>query len=101
MALMRVTRTGFPNPPTATATVVRCFSGVALPSAPNCGITFGTVGFGDGVQVNFGFPLNNRFVLLTGVNDTASFTLYPNATTVQIDDTTTNGGSSEFFVYIF
>jgi len=43
MALIRVTRTGFPNFPTASATVVRCFSGTALPSEPNCGITFGTV----------------------------------------------------------
>lgn len=101
MALISVTRSGFPNPTTATAQVVRCFSGVALPSAPNCGITFGIVTIGDHVQVNFGFPVNNRFVSLTGVNDTVSFISYPNATTVEVDDTTTNGGSSQFFIYIF
>ncbi len=101
MAVIRVTRTGFPNPTTATATVVRCFSGIALPSAPSCGITIGTVGIGDSVQVNFGFPVSSRFVSLTGVNDTVSFRSFPNQTTVEIDDTTTNGGSSEFFVYIF
>ena len=101
MALIRVTRTGFPNFPTASATVVRCFSGIALPSAPNCGITIGTVTTFDKVQVNFGFPVSNRFISLTGVNDTVSFQNFPNQTTVEIDDTTTNGGSSEFFVYIF
>lgn len=101
MAIIRVTRTGFPNPNTATAIVARCFSGVALPSAPNCGITIGTVSLSDRVQVNFGFPVSSRFISLTGVNDTVSFISFPNATTVEVDDTTTNGGSSEFFIYVF
>jgi hypothetical protein len=101
MALIRVTRTPFPDFPMATATVVRCFSGVALPSVPNCGITFGIVDTNDHVQVNFGFSLSNRFISLTGTNDTVSFISYPNATTVEVDDTTTNRGSSEFFIYIF
>ncbi|MCY7375206.1 MAG: hypothetical protein LH472_04455 [Pyrinomonadaceae bacterium] len=101
MAVITVTRTGFPNPTTATAVVSRCFSGVALPSAPNCGITIGTVSLSDRVQINFGFTVNNRFVSLTGVNDTVSFQSYPNATTVEVDDTTTNGGSSQFFIYVY
>lgn len=101
MAIIRVTRTGFPNPTTATAIVFRCFSGVALPSATNCGITIGTVGLSDRVQVNFGFPVSSRFISLTGVNDTVSFISFPNSTTVEVDDTTTNGGSSEFFIYVF
>ncbi len=100
MALIRVTRAGFPTN-TATASVVRCFSGIALPSAPNCGISIGLVSLIDTVQVNFGFPVNNRFIALTGYNDTVSLTSYPHPTTLQIDDTTTNGGSSEFFIYIF
>lgn len=101
MALIRITRTGFPNFPTATGVIARCFSGVALPSAPNCGISFGTINTSDRVQINFGFPLNNRFISLTGFNDTVSLLGYPNATTIEVDDTTTNGGSSEFFIYIF
>ncbi len=101
MALVRVTRPVFPNPNPPTALIVRCFSGIALPSAPNCGITIGTIGPSDTVQVNFGFPVNNRFISLTGFNDTVSLRSYPNATTLEIDDTTTNGGSSEFFIYIF
>ncbi len=100
MALIRVTRSGFPTN-SATATVVRCFSGVALPSAPTCGISIGLVSLSDKVQVNFGFPVNNRFIALTGYNDTVSLASYPNPTTLEIDDTTTNGGSSEFFIYIF
>jgi hypothetical protein len=100
MALIRVTRSGFPTN-SASAVVVRCFSGVALPSAPNCGISIGLVSLVDTVQVNFGFPVNNRFIALTGYNDTVSLHSYPNPTTLQIDDTTSNGGSSEFFIYIF
>ena len=101
MALIRVSRTPFPEFPAASATVVRCFSGTALPSATDCGITFGIVDTSDHVQINFGFAVNNRFVSLTATNDTASVIGYPNATTVEVDDTSTNRGSSEFFIYIF
>ncbi len=98
MARIRVMRSGFPS---TTATVVNCFSGVVPAGTPNCGITFGSTIGPDNVLINFGFSVSNRFILLTAFNDTASILGFPNGSTVQIDDTTTNGGSSEFFIYIF
>lgn len=101
MARIRVTRSGFPNSPSATATVVNCVSMVVPPGTPDCGITFGSTIGEDNVFINFGFPVANRFVSLTAFNDTASVLFFPNGSTVKIDDTTTNGGSSEFFIHIF
>ncbi len=101
MARIRVTRSGFPNFPSAAATVVTCVSAVVPPGTPNCGITFGSTIGEDNVLISFGFSVSNRFVSLTGFNDTVSILGFPNGSTVNVDDTTTNGGSSEFFIYVF
>lgn len=101
MARIKVTRTGYPNFPAATITVVNCVSTVVPSGTPNCGITFGSTVGEDTLSINFGFSIANRFVSLTAFNDTASVLFFPQASTVQIDDTTTNGGSSEFFIYVF
>lgn len=99
MALVRVVRSSFPDPPMATASIVRCYNSLNNTSTGNCGITFGTVFTTSGVQINFGFNVISRFVSLTGNNQsTPSISGYPNANTVEVVD---GVGTVEFFVFIY
>ena len=102
-ALVRVTRVcgGFPVPcTTLTPTFVYCYNSVTNVTGGNCGFSFPNVSR-DGVQINFGFQVIDRFVSITsGAGATgASVASFPNTTTVSI----LNGFdvTSEFYIFIF
>jgi hypothetical protein len=96
MALIRVTRSGFPT--VATASVLRCYNSVNNTSNGNCGIGFGTVFTSFGVEVNFGFTINDRFVMVSSnTQNVVTTTGFTNSSTVTVLDS----GSSEFFIFVF
>ena len=82
----------------ATATVLRCFNSTNNTLGENCGIGFGTVFTTFGVEVNFGFPINDRFVMVSSNTQNVVTTLgFPNSSTVSVFDS----GNSEFYIFIF
>ena len=96
MALIHVQRTTLPY--TDTASVVRCYNGIANTSSGNC--SFNVSADRASATVDFGFTINDRFILVTGFGgDVTSINNFPTSTSVTIlcgfDDTT------DFYIYVF
>lgn len=100
MALIHVYHSGFNNG-MSTANVVRCYNSITNSSSGNCGISFAAVYYTAGVDINFGFQIDDRFISITGNSQSgggAAVTSYPNSNTVGVLD---GGGTVEFFIFIY
>jgi hypothetical protein len=97
MALIHVVHTGSNN--TSTASIVRCYNSTINSTSGNCGFSFGTVYGIAGVDVNFGFTIDNRFISVTGLTQN-SVTLvgFINATTVSVLD---GSGTEDFYIFVY
>jgi hypothetical protein len=80
------------------ASIDRCYNSANNSSTGDCGITFTQVNQA-GVFINFGFPIDTRFISLTPTFNTAvTVDTFINSTTVNIVD---NGGSVRYYIYVF
>jgi len=80
-------------------TITRCYDGINGSTASDCGFIYGPVNLGlgaAGTRINFGFTVNNRYILTTPFGNNASFWAFPNDTTVDINDN--RGG---FFIFVY
>lgn len=80
MVLIHVQRTSLPY--VDTATITRCFNGIANTSSGNCG--FAVSADRTTATVDFGFAISDRFISATGSGDPASIYSFPTTTSVQI-----------------
>jgi hypothetical protein len=85
---------------TLTPSIVNCFNSVTNSTTGNCGFTLPAV-FSDGVDIDFGFPVNSRFISLTaGVGGgTASVKTFVGTNRL----TVLNGAfaTSEFYIFVY
>lgn len=93
------------NPSTMVVTVVRCYNGVLNTSIGNCGFTTGTANNNVFATLDFGFTINDRFIALTSVSDSAGNASTVNAigstnsTTAKVGVTANTTGSFYIIVY--
>ncbi len=80
--------------------IVRCYNSTNNATSGNCGFSFPNV-YSYGVEINFGFQVENRFISLTASDGagTASVYNFPNANTVYVLNG--NGNTTQFFIYIY
>jgi len=101
MALVRVVRDCIGTAcGSLTASFVNCYNSTTNNTVGNCGFTFPAV-FGTGVDIDFGFQINNRFISLTaGVGfPTASVATFVGTNRLTVANG--NFATSEFYIFIF
>jgi hypothetical protein len=80
------------------ASIDRCYNSFNNSSTGDCGITFTQVNQA-AVLINFGFPIENRFISLTStLNTDTRVDAFSNSTTVNIVD---SGGSVRYYIFVF
>jgi hypothetical protein len=101
IAFVRVVRDCFGTAcTTLTPSIVNCFNSVNNSTTGNCGFTLPAV-FSNGVDIDFGFPVNSRFISLTaGVGGgTASIATFVGTNRVSVSNG--NFATSEFYIYVY
>ncbi len=101
MALVRVVRDCIGTAcGTLTASFVNCYNSTTNVTSGNCGFSLPAV-FGTGVDVDFGFQINNRFILLTaGVGfPTAGIATFVGTNRLTVANG--NYATSEFYIFVF
>jgi hypothetical protein len=85
---------------TSIPTLRNCYNGVTNNSSGECGFIYGPVNLGigfTGTRINFGFEVNNRFIVITGIQaGRGSVWDFPNAMTVDIE-----GAANGFYLIVY
>lgn len=96
------------------AVIFRCYNGIANLSTGNCGFVITRGGFAGTYSIDFGFPVDDRFICVTAADPTgSSFNTHvnasfrsgvnPNSVVVQtaITNITTNGDDADFMIIVY